>query len=308
MFLRCRMDSLAQLLVDRCRQNSNGDYCNVASTYLADVNSAFTECVLSGGNCTTRCRNFLLMFRDEMGCCVNHEFNSTLSPVYNPSVFTSELWSSCNVQPITAQCTPSTVQLNQTQGASICSTSDLIQQNGMLVCNLTFIQPIIDRLTDGCEPYGQAVIEQCGYDESNQPCYLRALEVATAFANVVSVCQATDTSMCDSRCTSVLRSLADLGGCCINNFFNGSLAGIITPRYSWFSSQYWSVCGIDSPGFCDTSNETVFSIPTIAINPSTAATPTATIATTPSNGAVTLTTSITLIVIYSIVSFWIMAM
>lgn len=316
LLLQCSMGNLAQVVVDRCRQNSDNEYCNLASTYLGDVNSAFAECVDSGAPCTARCRSFLMMFRDEMGCCVNLEFNSTLSPVYSPSVFTSALWSSCNVDPIMEQCTPSTVELSQIQGGT-CSTSSLIAQNGMIICNLDFLQPILDRLTGGCEPYAQAALEQCGVDESNQPCYLRTEVLATAFANAVSVCQATDTRSCDSRCTSTLRSLAELGGCCINNFFNGSLAGIITTRYSWFSYQYWSMCGIDSPGFCDTefNNETDSSLPTdlatngdtFTVTPSTAAAPstvTPSITTTRSNGAAILAMSSVTFEILIVHAFW----
>jgi hypothetical protein len=252
---QCNMEPLAQLIADRCRRNLNGDYCNVASTHIVNVNSAATVCALSPrNNCTSECRELLMLLRDELGCCVNLEFNSTLSPVYSPSVFTPELWSSCDIELVTEECTPSTVQLRGTAGERTCTASELIEGAGMITCTQNLVQPIIDSLLDtsGCEPYGQATSEQCGIDEFNQPCYLRSQELTSSFGPVTSNCQSSNQSSCDPQCTNSLQNFARVHGCCINNFFNGSLAGLTNTRYGWLSDQYWSACGITSPGFCET--------------------------------------------------------
>ena len=252
-FQECNRGSTAQLLVDRCRRNSNGEYCNVVITHLVNVNSAATECTGSQEGCNASCRDLLMLLRDELGCCLNLEFNSTLSPVYSPSVFTPELWSRCNVEPVTEECTPSTVQLASVQGRP-CSDSELLERSGMITCTRSLLQPIVDELigTSGCEPYGQAALEQCAVDESNRACSQRSRQLTTSFAPVLNNCQSSNISTCDTTCTESLQDFASSGGCCVNNFFNGSLAGITSIRYDWFSNEYWSRCGITSPGFCET--------------------------------------------------------
>ena len=150
------------------------------------------------------------------------------------------------------------------------------------MCNGTFQEPLLDRLSRAdCDIYRQEMLEQCAVDQFNQHCFRRAPELNSPFGFVVSTCNAFG-SGCDSRCTNALRNFADLGGCCINNLYNGSLAGITSFRYSWFSSQYWSICGLRSPGFCSGNG-------------------TATTATTVGSGAVNLQASIVILVI--IVSF-----
>ncbi len=250
--LQCNQRQSADIVVGRCRRNSNGDYCNLASAYILDVNSAAAECLPSGETCTTRCRNLLMLLRNDLGCCLNLEFNSTLSPLYSPAVFTSALWSSCSVEPVTEECTPSTAQITLTQIDSSCTGSNLFRRASSLICTRRYLQPILDRLTEGCEPYRQAALEQCAIDELKQPCYVKASALSLQFQSAITGCGNTDTSVCDAQCTERLETFAREGGCCINNFFNGSLAGITTIRYNWFSSQYWFQCGLDSPGFCET--------------------------------------------------------
>ena len=91
---QCSNSIEASLAVNRCQRNSNGDYCNLATTYINEVRSAISVCSTFRNGCTVQCRNALILLRDRVGCCLNLEYNSTISPTFMySSAFTSELWS-----------------------------------------------------------------------------------------------------------------------------------------------------------------------------------------------------------------------
>lgn len=248
--LRCNGRQQALLLAGSCQRNSRGEYCSLAQTYQQDVSTLAFVCRDSVEACTTRCRNYLTLLREELGCCLNLAFNNTLSPLNSPALFGYALWSSCGVEPITEECSD-TVRLPVTELDFACTAETYTNDAGALVCSERYLQPIFDRLSEDCAPYGLAALESCGVDESGQHCYERSSELNTQLAAAVSDCQGTDTSSCNETCVGRLEDVAGSAGCCVNNFLNGSLAGITSVGYDWLSEEYWSQCGIDSPGFCE---------------------------------------------------------
>ena len=248
--LRCNLRQQALFLVGNCQQNSRGDYCSLAGTFQQDVNTLAIVCRDSVETCTTRCRNYLMLLREELGCCLNLAFNNSLSPFNTPELFSYALWSSCGVESITEECS-NTVELPETEIDFTCTTATFINEAGALTCSERFLQPILDRLSEDCSPYRLAALESCGVDESGQHCYEQASELNIQFTAALSDCQDTDTTMCNATCVETLDNVASSAGCCVNNFLNGSLAGITSVSYDWLSEEYWSQCGLVSPGFCE---------------------------------------------------------
>ena len=252
--LQCNLRQEAEGFVAGCQRNSNGDYCSIAETYFDDIIELGESCAESVENCATECRASLMRLREELGCCLNLMYNtSNFGPLLlnNPNPLTSALWSRCGVEPITEECTPSTVELpdSETGDLSLCS----VERGVSISCEKRFLQPLVDELTGECIPYAQEALEMCGVDESGQPCYERASELITESTTALFNCANTNTSMCSQTCVDTLDNVASSFGCCFNNIYNGTTARIINNMpLNWLSKEYWSQCNIDSPGFCET--------------------------------------------------------
>ena len=247
--LRCNQASVAVSLQDSCRRNSNGLYCSLASTYN-EVNNIEATCAtaLTSG-CTAECSNLLMLIRNEIGCCVNLVLNSTANNVVFGDAFNNSLWTTCGVAPITETCSSSPISLDTT--IDVDPNCDLIKDAVELMCTQRFIEPIFDALEDAgdCQAYFDAAMEGCGVNEEGERCesqstlldQLRPTEVA---------CRLSDAN-CTEGCMQALQNFSDVGGCCVNNLFNGSLSGITIPRRDFLSFEFWSNCGVDTLGTCE---------------------------------------------------------
>ena len=61
-----------------------------------------------------------MSLREELGCCVNSFFNNTeVNEGSTPEALSYDLWSRCNVQPVTEECR-STIQLPQIEVDPTC--------------------------------------------------------------------------------------------------------------------------------------------------------------------------------------------
>ncbi len=252
--LQCNLSSAAADIREGCRRNSAGDYCAVATIFTVDnIVTVALECSTNSSSvCTPRCQNLLTLIRGELGCCINVYFNNSASLFFTPGPFLNSVWTRCGVEPITEQCTPSTIELPQVQVDPTCTTAGIrAERAGAFQCSRRFLQPIIDALMDveTCQIYAQSALEQCGVDESGTPCYEQFDALFSSFRASLIACS--DVTTCAPSCAAALQNFANTGGCCINNFFNGTLAGITTLRFEWLSSQFWEDCGIETPGLCE---------------------------------------------------------
>lgn len=133
----------------------------------------------------------------------------------------------------------------------LCTAEEYFERVASISCTEHFLQPTIDRLTGDCTLYARLLQEPCGIDKSGKPCYEKFIELTSQFSAAISACQGTDTTMCNAACVETLGNVSRSSGCCLNNFFNGSVTELSGISYDWLSDTYWSQCGLDSPGFCE---------------------------------------------------------
>ena len=248
--LRCNLFDAAVAIQDSCRRNSDGLYCGITSTYVNEVDSIEATCAtaLTSG-CTAQCSNLLMLISNELGSCINLVFNSTSSGLFSPDAFNNSLWTTCGVATITETCSSSPISLDTT--IDIDPNCDIDEDVDKLTCTRRFLEPIFDALEDAgdCQAYLGAVMEDCGVNEEGERCALRS-RLISQFIRTQVACNLTDTT-CTEGCMQALEDLSDVGGCCVNNLFNGSLAGITTQRIDFLSSEFWSNCGVDALGACE---------------------------------------------------------
>lgn len=249
LLLRCNLAQSAEFVSFICQRNSRGDYCSLVGIGLSDMD----VCASFNGTCTLQCKDQLVFIRDQLGCCIS-AYNDSTSPFYTP-IFNYTLWSSCGVEPVTQECAPSPINLVNSQVDPTCTTSVLLERIGFISCTRRFVQPILDRLsaTGGCQLFNQSILEECGVDALGKPCYSQTLELGSLFVTANISCGSTST--CDPPCIRALETFNSTSGCCINSF-NGSLAGVTfagvtIPSYDWLSYQFWSQCGLNTPGSCE---------------------------------------------------------
>ena len=234
--LRCNLPSLAIQAQNVCRRNSDGLYCGLAINYIYEVDSIEETCATAiTSSCTTQCRDLLMFIRNELGCCVNLIFNSTTnSLLFMPEVFNNSLWTTCGVAPVTETCSSSSISLDTT--IDVDPNCDIAEEGIELTCTKRFLDPVVDALEDAgdCQAYVGAVMEGCGVNEEGERCITQST-LFSQFTQAQVACSLTDTT-CTEGCTQALEDFSDVGGCCVNNLFNGSLAGIAVPRYDFLSS------------------------------------------------------------------------
>lgn len=263
--VNCNDLQMAQFFHNSCRRNSNGRYCDSGSSFLFVYTKDITNvCRNSTTVCSTECRNLLTRTRNELGCCINIGQNDSSNLIYDPEPFNYTLWSNCNVEPITEECTPSTVNLPQRSGRT-CTPSSLFEQLNRVSCTRRYVEPVLKVLsaTEGCDPIRQAALEQCGVNEFGTLC-AQINSSTVQISSTSLVCE--NTQMCSQDCMEALQSLKGTYGCCVNNLYNGSLDNIVVPRMDWLSFEFWVQCGVSTPGICEAKLNGVPSFGTSSFN------------------------------------------
>ena len=87
-------------------------------------------------------------------------------------------------------------------------------------------------------------------NEDGQFCAVDRPSYLDQYDDVSAICD--DVETCEPACNQALWSLNDTFGCCVNDFYNGSLAGTLLPRTDWLSFEFWTQCNLTMPGFCET--------------------------------------------------------
>ena len=274
--LDCDMLDVAEQFRGDCQRNSMGEFCDLEIELSFDYTYNITvACGSSVTTCSSECRDQIMLARNALGCCINVGLNDSSSSVYTPEQFTYALWSTCSVEPVTEECSPSTVNLRQRSGRP-CTEVAYIEQTLSIWCTRRFVEPVLEKLaaTPGCELTLQSTLktlELCAVNEEGQFCILKhpVLFDHDQYQNVSDICD--DVETCEPACNEALQSLNNTFGCCINYFYNDSLTGNLMPIANWLSFDFWTQCNLTTPGFCETRFSSAFQTKEFGVTATTSA-------------------------------------
>ena len=261
--LQCGDHEEAQFRVDSCQQNPMGVYCGAvyAGTQITEVT---TICLISEtSNCSTQCQNLLTNIREQLGCCINVIQNSTFSP----PAFNSSLWSSCGIEPIPNDCISSSITTSTSVGPTCNETTYFMQNFISLTCSSRYVQPTLQALQalpneDDCEVYIQGFRELCGVDKAGDYCLIRHPFDLSNPSLVYAFNNCTSNTTCSNDCRMALQNFESLTGCCINNVYNGTYIDLFgRARIPFLSYEFWTLCGLETPGTCETPFTSVSTSP-----------------------------------------------
>lgn len=252
--LQCNQTQAALDSQDSCFQNSMGLFCGRASSFIGrnvNVLDIEAECLPAASSCTDLCRSLLVEISSELGCCINRSFNRSTNSLYRPEIFEFSLWSSCGVETVSDCPGNNAIVLPETMVDPECNSSVSFIRASTIGCTEEFIQPVLDILADdgNCETLEGMLLDRCGINEEDgRHCFELLNPLLTGFRAASSSCS-NDTTTCSPNCRSALETLSNNTGCCLNDFFNSTTALVNGPE-PFLTSQFWSVCGIETPGFC----------------------------------------------------------
>ncbi len=237
--LLCNSSVFAESLTLFCAFDQMNEFCGdiVKFDLVSDIEILCNSFISS---CSQECRDHLMRTRSELGCCVN-AFNG--SSFFDNASFAYALWSSCGVEPVTQQCSfPFT--LPQLEVDPTCNSNIVFGERFQSVsCRQQYVQSYRDRLsaTEGCNDTDSS----CNINRFGTYCQLFATDINSNFTTADLSCG--NTSTCDPLCIDTLNSITNTVGCCFNDHFNDT----DTVQYDWLSYEFWSMCGLESPGLCE---------------------------------------------------------
>lgn len=121
---RCNYYPSAAIFIQQlCIFNSRGNSCLNQDTSSIERNFQ-SECNSTSSTCSHECRNTLIINRYELDCCIPSFYNNTALSWYIQGPFNYSTWSSCDVEPVSQQCTPSSVTIPATQMDPMCNWTD----------------------------------------------------------------------------------------------------------------------------------------------------------------------------------------
>lgn len=247
--LRCGSVETAELIRHECATNAMGMRCGLAGLSADSVLSVASVCAENNGtSCTDDCRDLLMRIHDELGCCISGAFNSSTFPLSAREPFRYSLWSNCGVDTVDNCPDNSNIELPEVQVDPECS--NLQVESARIACSGRFISSIFNALSadDDCSPLIQVIEEGCGVNEAGRPCFELSPSLNAGIISANFNCS--DTNACPSACVTSLESLVETTGCCINNVFNGTLSQLTNATVSFLSDEFWSLCGLETPGIC----------------------------------------------------------
>ena len=244
---RCFQRAAAQSIQDDCGVNAMGRVC--AALDIPDPDTIESVCGTSLNNtCSSGCVSALTNIRTQLGCCVN-AYNTTDSESSDQFVYSYALWSLCDVEPVTEQCTPS---FDLPTGTDITCNPLSFQEQlySRVLCRAEFFDSLRSALTSGgCPDETAGLVSSCTVDSGGEYCALLD-NLYDQLDNASMNCPNTDS--CNETCINTLNSIVDMSGCCFISGFNSSIE---EPR-DFLSYEFWQRCGLTSPGFCEVRLDT----------------------------------------------------
>ena len=289
---QCFQRATAQNIQDVCGVNAMGRVCAAIDT--PDPDTIESECGTSPTTCSSGCASALNNISTQLGCCVN-AYNATDSESNDKFVYSYSLWSLCDVEPVTEQCTPS-FDLPTANDVTCNPLSFQEQLYSRVICRAEFFDSLRSSLTSGgcldeASTASTGIVSSCSVHSGGQHCDLRD-NLYDQMDSASTNCPNTDS--CNETCINTLNSIVDMSGCCFISEFNSSFE---EPR-DFLSYEFWQRCGLTSPGFCEVQLDT--SPTRVSGKPSSGTT---TVSGKPSSGTTTVSAAAALFILAVVSTF-----
>ena len=257
-----------------CARSEKGEFCSSAFTLfdLGGIGRRNIEgnCsgVLQTNSCPSACRTSLETFKSKLGCCINTlpYVNGTIRNIIRISSESAvdyrdyRVWQLCGVTLPAADCGNS---LDITPPATVdsCSPREIFERGiTRNFCLPSRGQPYVNALLDErCSQteffnFAEYVVNLCSMNDDAFSCGLLDNELNYGYRvdininRLDSICAGSNVT-CTPECRDTLRNATINHGCCVN-FFNTTAFG---PRPLSLSYDVWRSCGVESPGFCEST-------------------------------------------------------
>ena len=302
--LGCRNEVFVRNTANACARNKNGESCEVAALKVlmndTDLKNAYSNCLnavtLGSQACPAVCRTYTESMNSKLGCCFNTYINTTESRWFRiyGQYFDYRLWSLCDVPLPTTEC-ESKISFDPPQDARDCTEQEFVSRLVDFQCNASIGQPLINALlqNERCNIFTTILVDYCTTNANGQTCteaiYFGILESVPTFLQMFSTsislsrncADAVNVDTCSPSCQSAITNFTDSYGCCVNLYNNSEGVQLASLSYNLLN-----LCGVDSPGFCNSSLTTSPSI----LPPTTDPLTTSTVRT--STGEITTTTTV----------------
>ena len=247
LLLECDNRELAVSVENFCKRSSSGTLCGSVNINTL-FESFFTTCSNSSTTCSSDCQDLLTSTRAELGCCIKY-YNDT---EFGHPAFNNSLWSLCNVEVVTEECGQGLLKLPETIIDPTCDDNRIYHE---LICRTQYLESQLDIITESCkfintDTLSLDSITDCTVNEEGK--YCKAELDYTSSVSFAAFYNCANTSTCDPLC---IESLNNITSCCFINEYNGTndydYEYDYDYGYDWLSYEFWSQCGLDSPGFCE---------------------------------------------------------
>lgn len=240
--LRCNRTDFAVDTAYECARppassNTVVPYCALTPYYGAEVRnlllSVCTPIVYRYGTCSLQCTAGLQSLRRELGCCINAVYNNTESVLGNSGIaplFSDRVWSACGVPPITETCTPEfdIEDLNVPEPSRTCNYTEISTRILNRACNAPVYEEIrreIENIDECGETYLQFFRQLCGTDSDGVYCTAIENDFNNYITPLLASCMVNQIT-CSPGCQTTLRNFVSNRGCCVNNYYNSTLAQV----------------------------------------------------------------------------------
>ena len=254
-YLKCGYNNSARERIRRCERGPNGQFCYRLKPELTEyVDAVRTNCRLPRQHQLQQCNQdypscapALESLKRNFGCCTNNLLNNSQS-VMRGTIADPRVWTNCAVDP-PPLCSDSSLTYRIPHDDETCTRSELDKQLNRLYCDPTYQLPYLEvRKSCGQDDIVRTAINMCGVNEEAKFCFEVARAGSSYASRVNNVCL-TGTAECTIQCRVALDTYNRQIGCCLNNIYNNKNSGYFRST----SPVLWSACGIDNPGFCQST-------------------------------------------------------
>jgi len=253
-YLKCGDNTSARELIRRCERDIDGRFCyRVKPELMEYVDAVTTNCNLPQSQpqqCNQdypTCAPVLESLKMNFGCCANNLLNNSRSAA-NGNIADPRVWSGCGVDP-PPLCSDSSLTYRIPRDDEHCTPSELTKQLKRLECDPTYTLPFLEaNKSCGQEDAVRTAINACGVNEQADFCF-EVVDLSSQLAWTVLGTCLTVTAECTIQCRVALDTYNRQVGCCLNNLHNNKASNYFRST----SPVLWSACGIDRPGFCQST-------------------------------------------------------
>ncbi len=259
----CRNDSYARNTANTCIRNDKGETCGAVTLKFLSGQTNAESCLgsITKDFCSSACRDFLQSAKDSVGCCLNAYVNKTDYPLFEHyrEHVDHRLWDLCGVDLPEEECKDSGIKVQFSKEVKSCTSQEILTNFVQYECSADVGQALVDNImeNDRCYIFSAVMVDACSSNGMGQYC---AETIGTDLMNTFgtdpyvialnSDCGARDPdSGCTTACKESINAIKQAYGCCVN-VYNDSSIGL---QLGSLSYSVWNDCGIETPGFCQTT-------------------------------------------------------